>query len=107
MNELHVVYKIILGIMLLYIAGFFIWCPIGLLMEHAIKGARKESILMALDAGLDVSYSEAEFREALHELSTHTLGSVIDEMVRSKSIIRTAILEPTPRWQITRHPQQC
>jgi len=106
MNELHIVYKVILGCVVLYMVGFFMWCPIGLLMENAIKNARKKSILQSLDQALNLSYSEAEFKKNI-ENSTSNLGGVIDEMVRSKSIIRTPVLEPSPHWQITRHPQQC
>lgn len=95
----------VFSITVTYILSFLIVVPVGITMENAIKGGREKSIINALKLGLRVNYTEAEMAKRLSAPCTYTLGGVIDEMVRSKIIIRTPVREPTPYWEITRHPQ--
>lgn len=97
--------RTVFSVTVAYILYFLLVVPFGSAMDSAIKKGREKGVINALKRGLRVSYTEAEMAKRLSAPCTYTLGGVIDEMVRSKIIIRTPVREPTPYWEITRHPQ--
>lgn len=88
----------------LYITSFLLVVFIGSAPENTQKELKKQSIIYALGLGLEVSYTEKEMSTRLL-ICDHTLGGVVDEMVRAGEVTRTGALEPVPHWIITRHPQ--
>ncbi len=94
----------IFTITLLYTTSFLLIVFLGSAPESVQKELKRRSIIDALLLGLEVSYTEQEMSKRLLTCD-HTLGGVVDEMVRSEEVVRTGALKPIPHWIITRHPQ--
>lgn len=95
----------VFSITVAYILGFLLVVLIGILKESKLTSLRKKSIRNRVRLGMTMCCTEADMAERLPKPCTHTLGGVIDEMVRLNLVIRTGVLKPTPHWIITRHPQ--